>query len=262
MEEDKYINNTLVHWTGRGKDDEKSFEILKSIISKKKIYLSYCPNFATPVDQPSTRNNINDKRTMMVCFTDLPLKYSKEFCAKFGKFGVGFKKSKMIEYGANPVFYTTGEHLNRIISTNSLINKLLSEEVDREWKDAKLNNGVGDRYQFKSEQLYALKDLFGFSQEFSYKERDENYYQREWRLNFDTLPFESGKGAEKVGFGGMHGVVGGKFMCEMKFSLDDIDYIILPKSFFKRAKEIGELCNNKFLIYEIEVENKWWKRFI
>jgi hypothetical protein len=262
MAQGNYISNTLVHWTGRGKDDEKSFEILKSIISKQIIYLSYCPNFATPIDQSTTRDNINDKRTMMVCFTDLPLKYSKEFCSKFGTFGVGFKKTKMIEYGANPVLYTTAKHLERIKSTNSLINQLLSEEVDRVWKDAKLNNDVGDRYQFTSEQLYALNDLFGFTQEFSYKERDENYYQREWRLNYETLPFEAGKGVEKVGYGGMHGLVDGKFMCEMKFSLNDIDYVILPKSFFKRKKEINELSNDKFLIYEVEVEKKWWKRFI
>jgi hypothetical protein len=259
---DKYISNTLIHWTGREKDDEKSFEILKSIISKQIIYLSYCPNYATPVIASTTKDNINDKKTMMICFTDLPLIYSKEFCSKFGTFGVGFKKTKMIEYGANPVMYTTAKHLERIKSTNSLINKLLSEEVDREWKDAKLNDDLGDHYQFNSKQLFALNELFGFTQEFSYKERDENYYQREWRLNYETLPFEVGKGAEKVGYGGMHGIVGGKFMCEFKFSLDDIDYIILPKSYFKRKKEISELANDKFKIYEVEVEGKWWRKFI
>jgi hypothetical protein len=253
---DNYISKTLIHWTGRGNDDEKSFEILKNIISKQIIYLSYCPNYATPIDNPTTRNNINDKETMMVCFTDLPLKNSKEFCSKFGSFGVGFKKKKMIEYGANPVLYTTSKHIDRIQNINTLINKLLDEEVDREWK-----NGM-ERYQFTSEQLYALHDFFGFTQEFSYKERDENYYQREWRLNYATLPFEAGKAAEKVGYGGMRGVLGGKFRCEMKFSLDDIDYIIMPKSYFKRRSEISILTKDKFLIYEVEVEGKWWKKFI
>ena len=253
---DNYISNTLVHWTGRGKDNENSFEILKSIISKQIIYLSYCPNYGTPTENPTVRDNINDKKTMMVCFTDLPLIYSNEFCSKFGTFGIGFKKEKMIEYGANPVLYTTKKHIDRIENVNGLINKLLGEEVDREWR------GEMERYQFTAEQLYSLHEFFGFTQEYSYKERDINYYQREWRLNYDTLPFEVGKGAEKIGYGGMHGLVGGKFMCEMKFSIDDIDYIIMPKSFYKRRNELSELSNDKFLIYEVEVEGKWYKKYI
>jgi hypothetical protein len=257
----KFINNTLVHWTGRNKNDENAFEVLKKIISSQKIYLSYCPNHPTPVDEPSTRENINDKKTMMVCFTDLPLKYSKTFCKKFGTFGIGFNKKKMIEYGANPVFYTTAKHLDRIKNTNSLINKLISEEIDREWKDENLNNGIGENYQFTGEQLYALNELFGFTQEFSYKDRDENYYQREWRINYETLPIEVGKGAEKIGYGGMHHKVKGKFLCEMKFAIEDIDYIILPKS-FKRKEEITELPGNKFVIYEAAVEGKWWVKYI
>ena len=162
----------------------------------------------------------------------------------------------MIEYGANPVLYTTKKHIDRIENVNGLINKLLGEEVDREWR------GEMERYQFTAEQLYSLHEFFGFTQEYSYKERDINYYQREWRLNYDTLPFEVGKGAEKIGYGGMHGLVGGKFMCEMKFSIDDIDYIIMPKSFYKRRNELSELSNDKFLIYEVEVEGKWYKKYI
>jgi hypothetical protein len=36
----------------------------------------------------------------------------------------------------------------------------------------------------------------------------------------------------------------------------------LPKSYFKRKKEISELANDKFKIYEVEVEGKWWRKFI
>lgn len=57
---DNYISNTLVHWTGRNKDDERAFEILKDIISSQLIHLSYCPNYGTPVDNPPMRDNIND----------------------------------------------------------------------------------------------------------------------------------------------------------------------------------------------------------
>jgi hypothetical protein len=247
-----YISNTLVHWTGRGKNDDEAFEALINILKTQLLYLSYCPNYGTPTSTPSTRDNLNDRKTMMICFTDLPLRYSKIFCSKFGRFGIGFKKERMMGYGANPVLYTTTQHLPRIKNINALINKLMSEDIDREWKEEM------ERYQFTSQQLYSLFEFFGFTQEYSYKDRDINYYQREWRLNYETLPIEPGKGAEKVGYGGMHGLVNGKFMCEMKFSLDDIDFIIIPKSYFKRRKELLGINKSKIQIYEVVVENKWW----
>jgi len=250
-----YISETLVHWTGRGKTDDKSFEILKSIVLNQILYLSYCPNYGTPTTTPQMRDSITDRKTMMICFTDLPLRYSNEFCTKFGKFGVGFNKDVMMKYGANPVLYTTSKHLDRISEINKLINNLLSKEVDREWK------GEIESYQFTSDQLYSLFEVFGFTQEYAYKDRDNNYYQREWRLNYETLPFESGKGAEKVGNGGMHGMVNGKFMCEMKFAIEDIDYIIVPKSYYRKCSELTNIPKEKIKIYEVVVEGKWWKKY-
>lgn len=247
---DKYISNTLIHWTGRNKSSDDAFEILKKVISNQIIYLSYCPNYATPLssDVLSTRNGINDRKTMMVCFTDLPLEYSKDFCSKFGTFGIGFKKENMIKYGANPVLYTTNQHLDRMKEISGLIGNLLAKEVDREWRSE------GEPYWFTTEQIYALNEVFGFTQEYMYKDRDNNYYQREWRINYDTLPFESGNGAVKVGYGGMRGIVGGKFMCEMKFSLDDIDYLIIPEKYISRKDEFN--INIPILIYEEVVEGK------
>jgi hypothetical protein len=35
-----YINDTLVHWTGRAKSDDSAFEILKSIVTEQLPYSS------------------------------------------------------------------------------------------------------------------------------------------------------------------------------------------------------------------------------
>jgi hypothetical protein len=243
----QYISNSLVHWTGRGKTDNESFDRLKSIVTSQLLYLSYCPNYAN--------SSIKDKKTLMVCFTDLPLKYCGDICSNFGKFGISFRKQKMIEYGANPVLYTTERHLNRIIELYKLIKRLLNEEVDREWKSEM------ERYQFTTEQLFSLHEIFGFTQEYSYKANHINYYQREWRLNFDTLPFESGKGLNKPGYRDIKGMVDGKFTGEMMFAKEDIDCIIVPRAFLKKTQKLAaQICCN-IKIYEVAVEGKWWRKY-
>ncbi|MEN6502859.1 MAG: abortive infection system antitoxin AbiGi family protein [Tenuifilaceae bacterium] len=241
-----YINDTLVHWTGRAKDDDSAFEILKSIVTKQLLWLTKAPNFGS---------TIRDKETMMVCFTDIPLRFSEKHCSLFGKFGVGFNKNKFIEYGANPVLYLTSTHNSRISEVNTLINRLLGENIDREWREQV------DRYQFTEDQLYSLFELFSFSQEYKYNDNHINYYQREWRIGYETLTPKIGGDPTIPGQSGIRGIVNGKMRCEMKFAPEDIDYIILPKSHYKRKNEILDIVDCKVKIYEVEVERKWWKKF-
>jgi hypothetical protein len=234
-----YISDTLVHWTSRAKSDKESFDCLKNIVTSRLLYLSYCPNYAD--------SSIKEKRTMMVCFTDLPLKYCGDVCSLFGKFGVGFKKKAMIEYGANTVFYTTERHLNRIVELNTLIKKLISEEADREWKSER------ERYQFTTEQLVSLHEIFGFTQEYSYKTNHVNYFQREWRLNFNTLPFVSGSDElNKPGFASFNI----KEFGEMMFATEDIEYLIVPKAYSEDAKRLSVQIGCNLKIYEEEVDGK------
>lgn len=152
----------------------------------------------------------------MVCFTDIPLRYSEKHCSLFGKFGVGFNKNKFVEYGANPVLYLTSTHNSRISEVNSLINRLLSENVDREWRQQV------DRYQFTEEQLFSLSELFSFSQEYKYNHNNINYYQREWRIGYETLTPKTGGNPTIAGQCGIRGIVNDKMRCEMKFILTNL----------------------------------------
>jgi hypothetical protein len=43
----------------------------------------------------------------MVCFTDVPLRHSNEHCNRYGRFGIAFHKLKMMNVGAQPVFYAS-----------------------------------------------------------------------------------------------------------------------------------------------------------
>src|SRR5438093_11530017 len=97
----EHISESLIHWTGRNKTDAEAFSTLKNICEERLLWLEYCPTYVSVEFQ---------ERMKMVCFTDIPLRLSAFHCQQFRRFGIGFHKSKMIEYGANPVFYTTNQH--------------------------------------------------------------------------------------------------------------------------------------------------------
>lgn len=212
----KYIGNELIHWTGRNQSNNDAFEALSSICDENILHLSYCPTYVNKEYEP---------KAAMVCFTDIPLKYAKEHCSKFGKFGVGFNKSKMILYGANPVFYTTGEHFDRIKKISSLLYRMEDLEKDREWKE---NH---EPYHFTEDETVALQEVTDFLQEYSYKNQDDlcyvTYYQREWRLTFRSLLFAGNTKEWKPGMSCFH-IKKGKSYCSFKFSPDDIEFIIVP----------------------------------
>ena len=46
-------------------------------------------------------------KAKMVCFTDVPLRFSAKHCFRYGRFGIAFDKKKLILKGAQPVFYVT-----------------------------------------------------------------------------------------------------------------------------------------------------------
>lgn len=247
----EFISKTLTHWTGRDKPDSEAFQIIENIIKTKKLFLTYCPNY------PNLPDN-RQIRTMMVCFTDIPLHLSQEHCARFGKFGIGFSKEKMTQYGANPVLYTTKEMNERVETFISLIGRLQSEEVDREWRDSKLNNDVGDRYQFTSEQFYAMFELAGFMQNYQYNDTSIDYYQREWRINYETLPKALGlEPQDTAGQGALHGYIGSgnkkKTACSMLFDLNDIDFIVVPREYEEQTRILMNELRAEIKVYEDEV---------
>lgn len=248
----EFISNTLTHWTSRDKPDARSFEIIKEILKSKKLLLQYCPNY------PNLPDN-RQLRTMMVCFTDIPLKFSAEHCMRFGRFGIGFSKERMMSYGANPVLYTTPEMNERVENYISLIGRLQGEETDRPWRDANLNNDIGDRYQFSSEQFDAMSELAGLMQNYKYSDESVDYNQREWRIIDQTLPRVS-SGDEQIipGQCAIHGSIGEgvrrRTVCSMLFDLNDIDYIVVPREYSQQAETLVGNFRAEVKIYEDNVD--------
>lgn len=108
----------------------------------------------------------------MVCFTDVPLRHSSEHCKRYGRFGIAFHKLKLMNVGAQPVFYAS-HACKRDMDT---IFHFLQEQVQHT--------------TLPSEVFRALHRHFYFIQRLSDSRADGHdtfYYEREWRLGEQTL---------------------------------------------------------------------------
>ena len=240
--ERKYINNCLTHWTGRNVDENDAFLILKSICEEKILRLSFCPNYVQTDYKPTSQ---------MVCFTEIPLEFSAEHCGIFGKFGIGFDKQNLINYGANPVFYTTKAHLERIKKLSVLLSSMRELEKDREWKED------SQPFSFSEQQTIALNEVTDFLQEYSYKNEDYKeyitYYQREWRISFKTLPLANGDTVQTPGMGSFYMKEGITYPIFL-FDRVDVKYIIVPRLFKNKARPLAQQLQCDLKIYENEVK--------
>ncbi len=241
MRSRRYVSDVLVHWTGRGRTEEDSFSALKAICEEERLRLTYCPNYVQPPFQ---------QNTAMACFTDIPLVLSREHCGRFGKFGIGFRKDAMVRYGANPALYTTGQHFHRIRHIADLLHRMKDLEKDREWREE------GEAYRFTEEETLSLLEVTEFLQEYSYQNRDDidyvTYYQREWRLAFNSLPFASGTGPPVPGESSIE-CRDGKCHKVFRFSPSDVAFLVVPLRSWWAARPMATRLRCDLKIYEFAV---------
>jgi hypothetical protein len=215
-----YVSNELTHWVGRGKTDSEAFEVLKIIFTSKLLKLSQCYT-GSKIDK-----NVNlSSAEYMICFTDVPLNLSNKHCDTFGKFGISYKKTKLIPYGANPVLYFTSQ-LSGSINTfeNRIFSMLddLKKETDPDFTE-----------------YVNLRRILSFVQTYDYKENDysdnPNYYQREWRIVFDGS-FVTNE-LDKIVPGQQFLDAGNKWAF-LAFDYSDVESIIIPEAYRNEALEL------------------------
>jgi Putative abortive phage resistance protein AbiGi, antitoxin len=96
--DDGYISDYLVHWTGR-KGLRDGFNNLISILERNQLKLGFNPFGRLDIYRGVGAH--------MICFTDVPIRYSRIHCTRYGKFGIAFSKRKLASIGAHSVFYYT-----------------------------------------------------------------------------------------------------------------------------------------------------------
>ena len=226
------MESHLLHFTGRNKTSETAFAILKAICTNQILWLNPCPIFS---------GENWEKKVSMACFTDLSRSESERNMTSFGDFSIGFNKKSLTTYGANPVFYTTPVNYAMIQGQLALLAKLEELEKDRCWKKET------EEYPFTEDETFSLQAFTGLLQEYAYRKDISkiNYEQREWRLVFASLLFAGGGAEQLPGMSGFT-IENGKAIATLKFSHDDIDFIVVPKTFAKEGRDlaikIGKPC--------------------
>jgi hypothetical protein len=161
--DDGYISDYLVHWTGKD-GDVSGADLLSIIASTCQLLLS--DNVFHILD---IYNKIAEK---MVCFTDVPLAHASQHCQRYGRFGIAFHKMRLMNIGAQPVFYAT--HANK-------------KDLDVIFEFLQIHNQTKT---VETSVLDALYRHFYFMQTFSEGNagaKDTYYYEREWRLGKQNL---------------------------------------------------------------------------
>ena len=156
----EHINQFLTHWTGRDKTDDTAFFILSKIVNSGQLKFS-----SNPISFPSNNWTFNGK---MICFTDTPIALSIDHCRRYNYFGLSFNKQKLIEYGANSVFYLVDNRqksLDFMITVRPYDNELLN-----------LANWISSSFQPYDSKKFS-------------KDNWAEFYEREWRIT-RVLPYK------------------------------------------------------------------------
>jgi len=210
-----YISEYLVHWTGKSGDDDGA-RVLSLIVSSVRLLVSY-----NRIHIFDFTHEIHEK---MVCFTDVPLRHSQEHCKRYGRFGIAFHKLKLMNKGAQPVFYA------------SHTCKRDMDEIYR-FLQGQLRNMTVPENVFR-----AIHRHFYFVQRFSDDRadaRDTYYYEREWRLGEQTLLNEEQRQRDNAIFRAVeegYPPYLGKLVSEndknfFEFEVNDVAFIIVPKGY-------------------------------
>jgi len=220
MSNQRYVSDELTHFVGRSfnggpEADEQQYALLLDILktgqlgASKEVRVTSDPSKAFSDNQYYKSN--------VVCFSDIPLADLTIHMAKYSRFGMAFKKSFLIERGANPVFYVVKNSLAKLAHgkmekraeyfdrMHAAILELF-ERMGDEWK-----SGAGEDY-IKELLGFLVFHFFSFAkfyQEGLPPEHPENFYmEREWRI-----------------FG------------SLEFSLAEVTRIMFPKDFARRFRD-------------------------
>lgn len=228
--EQRYISKELTHFVGRNLRDEiedesqrldEQYKLLLKIIQEKCI--SYSPHNPGQIPKGKKYNpkssiglspgeKISDNKMVnprMVCFCDIPLEDLGIHIRKYSPFGLSFKKSFLIERGANPVFY---------VAKNSAVHRTNRSEYFDKMVGLYLRSCglTPEVITTKSADCFEiadfLLDLLGYIKFFDPDKSDgheENFYmEREWRTYYN-----------------------------IHFGIEDIYRIIIPRSYAKKFRE-------------------------
>lgn len=197
---DEFLSETLFHFLGHG-DDDRLLGVFDSIV--RRGFLLTVGNKQGKLDQfhVSLQNGKTETLELMqrakVCFTDIPERHLSSHSQEYGRFGVGFARKTIIDWGGSDVVYlpnhaapdTLATTMGSVLYLQHRIPLLLAAlEACLAPADAPLTINEttlrGEaRKSYIDQARHGLLHLWSFVKEMSGKEDDYRYlYEREWRI--------------------------------------------------------------------------------
>lgn len=230
-----YVSNYLIHWTGKD-SDEKGFNTLLDILRDNRLRFG-----SNEFVRLGLSTSVAEVRDEMVCFTDVPIRYSHEHCMKYGKFGIAFGKQFLASKGAQPVFYYTPFTMPDVI-------KIIRFTIE-----------PGETTVIPQDIMKALRRHFYFSQPYSndsFASRHASFYEREWRLGEQNLDENFGEGGVvyKRALAGEARPLG-KLMSDDKykyfpFKVSDVSFVVVPQVFEAKLRDALPMRQFCIMCYE------------
>jgi hypothetical protein len=161
-------------------------------------------------------------RANMVCFSDIPVPDLGIHMKKFSRFGLSFRKSYLIEHGANPVFYVARNSQAKLAHGQMMQRaEYFDGHHEKVWdffrrfeEECAFEDGGGglDPHEIRRILGFLVYHFFSFVKFYDEglpADHEENYYmEREWRI-----------------FG------------NLEFSLDQVRRVIFPQEFARRFRD-------------------------
>ena len=184
-----YHSNIFWHFCGRNKTEYEAFKVLCEILKKKCLHRNLNGNNYIPFEEPIINHEGSETLTWKlqnVCFADIPFAFLKHHIEMYGNVGLGFKKEFIIKQGGQPVIYVPFVEDNRENKSYPKSISSIIEKWGKEW------NKIIQKYQINKEYKslgWEIQMLRKYIKQFSFKDEDCAYYEREWRV-LNHLEFE------------------------------------------------------------------------
>jgi hypothetical protein len=192
-----FLGETLFHFLGAG-GDERLLDVFDSIVRRgllltvgnKEGKLDRFPvvmtdDFCEPLEV---------MQHARICFTDIPEKFLSTHCQEYGKFGIGFSRKTILEWGGNPVIYVPNHPAHDTLETSMPVVLYclhrVSPLMDKlryclEHLDIPTEGDEGARLiEYIDQTEQSARRMWSFVKEMSSQEtNDYQYlYEREWRI--------------------------------------------------------------------------------
>lgn len=210
--ENRYISDELFHFVGHSSpnDDESNYQTLKKIIDSRCV--SHAPhddNWGATTYTINWDGLLETEQLIIpsvTCYADIPFEALSLHVNKYGKFGIGFPRSRLTRYDARPVMYIpmrsddwaspNGRALLRDIEAavkgfNESVVETLAEETLEHRRLGEVPSTHEGAISAVESVLHKdfLAFIKPFNSELPHNNPDNFYMEREWR-KYGNMKFE------------------------------------------------------------------------